>query len=55
MNRQKRRNIFTIALSGGSTPELLFSVLGDNFAKSVPWQYVHFFWGDERCVPADNQ
>jgi 6-phosphogluconolactonase len=41
----------TIALSGGSTPRLLFSVLAENFSKKVPWAYVHFFWGDERCVP----
>ena len=41
----------TVALSGGSTPELLFSILGDHFSASAPWKYVHFFWGDERCVP----
>lgn len=41
----------SVALSGGSTPELLFSVLGDHFSKAAPWEYVNFFWGDERCVP----
>ncbi|HAM10902.1 MAG: 6-phosphogluconolactonase [Bacteroidetes bacterium GWE2_41_25] len=41
----------SVALSGGSTPELLFSVLGDHFSKSAPWDFVNFFWGDERCVP----
>ena len=41
----------TIALSGGSTPELLFSIMGDHFTNSAPWSHVHFFWGDERCVP----
>lgn len=41
----------SVALSGGSTPELLFSVLGDHFSKSAPWEFVNFFWGDERCVP----
>jgi 6-phosphogluconolactonase len=45
---------FTIALSGGSTPELLFSLLGKKYAKSVHWNSVHFFWGDERCVAPDN-
>lgn len=45
---------FTIALSGGKTPELLFSVLGDKFASSVKWDLVHFFWVDERCVPPDD-
>jgi 6-phosphogluconolactonase len=51
----KKRKIFSIALSGGSTPQLLFSVLGDHFSKSAPWEYVQFFWGDERCVPPDSR
>ncbi|HLP72111.1 MAG TPA: 6-phosphogluconolactonase [Bacteroidales bacterium] len=45
---------FSIALSGGSTPELLYSFLGDEFRDSVPWEFVHLFWGDERCVPPGN-
>lgn len=45
---------FAVALSGGSTPELLFSLIGDHYAKSVSWQNVHLFWGDERCVAPDN-
>ena len=49
-----KNNVFTVALSGGSTPELLFNLLSDNYAESVPWKYVHIFWGDERCVPPDN-
>jgi 6-phosphogluconolactonase len=47
-------NPFTIALSGGSTPGILFALLSDKFAGSVPWQVVRIFWGDERCVPADD-
>lgn len=50
----KKKKYFSIALSGGSTPELLYSVLGDHFSQSAPWEYVHFFWGDERCVSPDN-
>jgi 6-phosphogluconolactonase len=50
-----RNKTFTIALSGGNTPELLLSVLGDHYSNSVHWEYVHIFWGDERCVPPDNQ
>lgn len=45
---------FTIALSGGSTPELLFRLLAEKFATAIPWNYVHFFWGDERCVAPDD-
>lgn len=43
-----------VALSGGSTPKLLFQELADNFADQVDWSRIHFFWGDERCVPPDD-
>jgi len=45
---------FSIALSGGTTPEILFKILGEKYAASVPWNNVHFFWVDERCVPPEN-
>jgi len=50
----EKKKIFTIALSGGSTPELLFTKLGEEYSKSVQWESVHVFWGDERCVPPDD-
>lgn len=47
---------FTVALSGGSTPKALFSVLAaEPFLDTVPWSSIYFFWGDERCVPPDRQ
>jgi 6-phosphogluconolactonase len=45
---------FTIALSGGNTPGLLFSILGDQHRDAVDWNNVHFFWVDERCVPPED-
>ena len=43
----------TIAISGGTTPRLLFSALAK---AEFDWRNVHFFWVDERCVPpADDQ
>lgn len=50
----ERNALFTIALSGGKTPGLLFSVLAGHFGGSVNWKMVHFFWVDERCVPPDD-
>jgi 6-phosphogluconolactonase len=45
-----------IALSGGSTPSALYSLLGDSpFKDRVDWPRVHFFWSDERCVPKEDQ
>jgi 6-phosphogluconolactonase len=46
---------FTVALSGGSTPKAMFSVLSaEPFLDTVPWSSIYFFWGDERCVPPDH-
>ena len=50
----KINKTFTIALSGGSTPEILFNVLSSDYAGSVPWRHVHVFWSDERCVAPDD-
>jgi 6-phosphogluconolactonase len=45
---------FYVALSGGSTPRGLFSLLASDFAPRIPWRNLYFFWGDERHVPPDN-
>ncbi len=46
---------FTIALSGGTTPRKLYTLLGSEpYSSQIDWQLVHIFWGDERCVPPDN-
>jgi 6-phosphogluconolactonase len=45
---------YAIALSGGNTPQLLFSVLAAKHSESVDWNAVHFFWVDERCVAPDD-
>jgi len=46
------RGRFTWALSGGSTPRGLYKLLASN--PSMPWEAIHFFWGDERHVPPDH-
>jgi len=45
---------FTIALSGGSTPKTLFQLLASDYKEKIDWKNVLVFWGDERCVPPDN-
>jgi len=45
------RGRFTIALSGGSTPKNLFTLLATNARSTLPWDRMFFFWGDERHVP----
>ena len=52
-----QRELFTIALSGGSTPKVLFELLADPnepFRDQIPWSRIHFFWSDERHVPPDH-
>jgi len=47
----------TVALSGGSTPKLLFELLADPnepFRDQIAWPNIHFFWSDERHVPPDH-
>jgi len=44
-----------IALSGGSTPKLLFDLLSENYAGIIDWSKVYLYWGDERCVPPDHE
>jgi len=45
----------TIALSGGSTPKLLFKHLAEQYVDKIDWSKVHLFWGDERCVPPTDE
>jgi 6-phosphogluconolactonase len=49
-----RGDHFHLALSGGTTPNLLFSALASKYSDSVLWQKVHFWWADERMVPPDH-
>ena len=46
---------FSVALSGGSTPKLLYELLGSStFAGRVRWPNLQLFQVDERCVPPDD-
>lgn len=45
----------SVALSGGSTPRRLYERLArDPWRRALPWERVHWFWGDERFVAADD-
>jgi 6-phosphogluconolactonase len=46
-----QRGRFAIALSGGSTPKSLYTLLATNARTVLPWDRMFFFWGDERHVP----
>lgn len=50
-NQIDQSKSYTIALSGGSTPKLLFEILASEFNEVINWHSLHVYWGDERCVP----
>ncbi|HEY9793456.1 MAG TPA: 6-phosphogluconolactonase [Candidatus Obscuribacterales bacterium] len=52
----KSHGRFTVGLSGGHTPPLLYDQLTSaQYKTKVEWQKVHFFMSDERCVPVDSK
>lgn len=50
----RARGVFSLVLSGGSTPERLYRLLAARYRESVPWSSVEIFFGDERCVAPRN-
>src|SRR3974377_48147 len=49
------RGRFAISLSGGSTPRRLYQLLAESpYRDALPWDRIHWFWGDERFVPWDH-
>jgi 6-phosphogluconolactonase len=50
------RGTCAVALSGGDTPKPLFARLAaDPYRRRIPWARLQVFWGDERCVPPDDE
>lgn len=45
---------YTIALSGGNSPSVLFRLWREKYLQIIPWGRISFFWVDERCVPPDH-
>ncbi len=44
-----------VALAGGSTPREIYAAMVQKAEEArVPWEQVHVFWGDERCVPPEH-
>lgn len=47
---------FFLAVSGGSTPLVLFNKLAQPpYAENIQWAKAHFFWCDERCISPDDK
>jgi 6-phosphogluconolactonase len=51
----KASSQFSVVLSGGNTPRNLYKTLATGrFKRDIPWEKVHFFWGDERNVSPES-
>lgn len=46
--------LFSFALSGGSTARPCYERLAADSTDSMDWLSVNVYWGDERCVPPDD-
>ncbi|MHB1343049.1 MAG: 6-phosphogluconolactonase [Thermoleophilia bacterium] len=51
----RARGRFLVGLSGGSTPGSLYRFLAGPAADRLPWDATHLLWGDERCVPPEDE
>jgi 6-phosphogluconolactonase len=49
-----KQEFFTLVLSGGETPKILFQKLIATYKEKINWKRVHIFWGDERAVPFND-
>ncbi|WP_293944740.1 MULTISPECIES: 6-phosphogluconolactonase [unclassified Sphingobacterium] len=52
----QKHDKFVVALSGGSSPKAIFSLLATpEYADKIIWNKIHFFWVDERWVSLEDE
>lgn len=50
------RGVFRVALSGGNTPRRAYELLAQEpRSLALPWKDVFIYFGDERCVPPEDE
>lgn len=48
--------ICSLAISGGSTPRLLFEMMASaEYKNKLRWEHLRLYWVDERCVPPTDE
>lgn len=47
--------VFCLALSGGPTAQRCYERLACESTQAMDWLSVNVYWGDERCVPPDDE
>ena len=48
------QDLLNLALSGGSTPKVIFQTLAEKYKSKIDWNRINLFWGDERCVSSQS-
>lgn len=51
---KKGNSAFHMVLAGGETPKKLYRILNEKYRDLISSEHIHFWWGDERCVPPDH-
>ncbi|HEY7073251.1 MAG TPA: 6-phosphogluconolactonase, partial [Acidimicrobiales bacterium] len=46
---------FSLAVSGGDLARSCYERLADDAGSQIDWWKVDIYWGDERCVPLDDE
>jgi len=49
-----QRGAFTVSLAGGTTPKAAYALLAHAPSDALDWGKVQIYFGDERCVPPDD-
>ena len=51
-----KNRVFSVVLSGGKTAPLIYEKLAEpEWRNRIPWEVVHIFFADERCVTPNNE
>lgn len=45
---------YSLVVSGGRTPELLYRTLAQEYRRKIPWRLTELYFADERCVSPRN-
>lgn len=52
--RDFEKRPFNLAISGGNSPVILFTLWSGKYRDEIDWANLRIFWVDERCVPHDS-
>ena len=55
LTHESNQKAFDFALSGGNSPKGLFKKISKKYKDEIPWERIHLWWGDERCVSPESE